>query len=59
MLSMSRSHLAESTAIGQALANRSGAVLDSDQISAQSRQELTSVVYSLRTEGIIGTGTGR
>ncbi|WP_434743433.1 helix-turn-helix transcriptional regulator [Micromonospora sp. SH-82] len=45
--------------IGQALATRAVAILDSDRISAQSRQELTSIVYSLRTEGITGTGTGR
>ncbi|MDI5938674.1 helix-turn-helix transcriptional regulator [Micromonospora sp. DH15] len=46
-------------AIGRALAHRAVAVLDSDRISAQSRQELTSIVYSLRTEGITGTGRDR
>ncbi|WP_416903012.1 helix-turn-helix domain-containing protein [Micromonospora echinospora] len=44
---------------GQTLADHATAILDSDRISAQSRQELTSIVYSLRTEGITGTGTGR
>ncbi|MFE0590114.1 transcriptional regulator [Micromonospora echinospora] len=44
---------------GQTLAYRAVAILDSDRISAQSRQELTSIVYSLRTEGITSTGTGR
>ncbi|OZV76749.1 transcriptional regulator [Micromonospora echinospora] len=44
---------------GQTLADRAVAILDGDRISAQSRQELTSIVYSLRTEGITGTGTGR
>ncbi|MBO4208200.1 helix-turn-helix domain-containing protein [Micromonospora echinofusca] len=41
---------------GHALADRATTILDSDRISAQSRQELTSIVYSLRTEGITSTG---
>ncbi|GHJ17673.1 helix-turn-helix domain-containing protein [Micromonospora sp. AKA38] len=59
LLTARRGLVYDHPATGQALANRAGAVLDSDQISAQSRKELTSVVYSLRTEGITGTGTGR
>jgi hypothetical protein len=46
-------------ATGRALAARSTILLDSDSISAQSRQELTSIVYNLRAEGITGTGAGR
>ncbi|MFI7022220.1 helix-turn-helix domain-containing protein [Micromonospora sp. NPDC049900] len=46
-------------ATGQHLAAQAVAILDSDRISTQSRQELTSIVYSLRTEGITGTGTDR
>ncbi|MEU1757202.1 helix-turn-helix transcriptional regulator [Micromonospora matsumotoense] len=41
------------------LLERSTRLLDSDRISAQSRQELTSIVYSLRADGVTGTGTGR
>ncbi|MFY1696276.1 helix-turn-helix transcriptional regulator [Solwaraspora sp. WMMA2101] len=41
------------------LVDRSPALLDSDTISGQSRQELTSVLYSLRTNGFPGTGTSR
>ncbi|MGN9805795.1 helix-turn-helix domain-containing protein [Micromonospora sp. L32] len=44
---------------GQALVDRSTALLDCDRVSAQSRQELTSIVYSLRADGLTGTGTGR
>ncbi|MFE9694477.1 helix-turn-helix transcriptional regulator [Micromonospora sp. NPDC005806] len=44
---------------GRALVDRSTTLLDSGRISAQSRQELTSIVYSLRADGFIGTGTGR
>ncbi len=44
---------------GLALADRSATLLDSGRISAQSRQELTSIVYSLRADGLNGTGTGR
>ncbi|RKN20917.1 XRE family transcriptional regulator [Micromonospora musae] len=43
----------------QALLNRGIRLLDSDRISAQSRQELTSIVYRLRADGLTGTGTGR
>ncbi|GAB3066040.1 hypothetical protein GCM10027186_17560 [Micromonospora schwarzwaldensis] len=59
LLTARRGLVHDHPATGQTLANRAGTVLDSDQISAQSRKELTSVVYSLRTEGITGTGTGR
>ncbi|MFF5218036.1 helix-turn-helix domain-containing protein [Micromonospora sp. NPDC000442] len=44
-------------ATGHALAARSAVLLDSDSISVQSRQELTSIVYSLRADGITGTRT--
>ncbi|MGB2571482.1 helix-turn-helix domain-containing protein [Micromonospora citrea] len=44
---------------GRALVERSTLLLDSDEISPQSRRELTSIVYSLRTDGITGTGTDR
>ncbi|NES28290.1 helix-turn-helix domain-containing protein [Micromonospora terminaliae] len=46
-------------ATGRALADRATTLLDSDRISAQSRQELTSIVYSLRADGLTGTGMGR
>ncbi|MER7996335.1 helix-turn-helix domain-containing protein [Micromonospora chalcea] len=46
-------------ATGQVLADRCATLLDSDQLSTQSRQELTSILYSLRADGVIGTGTGR
>ncbi|MFI2667497.1 helix-turn-helix domain-containing protein [Micromonospora carbonacea] len=59
LLTARRGLVHDHPATGQALAHRAVAVLDSDRISAQSRQELTSIVYSLRTEGITGTGTGR
>ncbi|MEU0548695.1 helix-turn-helix transcriptional regulator [Micromonospora sp. NPDC005979] len=43
----------------RALLDRSVPLLDGDRISAQSRQELTSIVYRLRADGLTGTGTGR
>ncbi|RIV39763.1 helix-turn-helix domain-containing protein [Micromonospora radicis] len=43
----------------RALLKRSIRILDSDHVSPQSRQELTSIVYSLRADGVTGTGTGR
>lgn len=43
----------------RALIDRSPALLDSDTLSGQSRQELTSILYSLRTNGFPGTGTSR
>lgn len=49
----------DNPAATQALLDRSLPLLDSDRISAQSRQELTSIVYSLRADGLTGTGTGR
>ncbi|MGW3606860.1 helix-turn-helix transcriptional regulator [Micromonospora sp. NPDC005161] len=45
--------------IGNALADRSASLLDGDAVSEQSRRELASIVYSLRTDGLTGTGTGR
>lgn len=44
---------------GRAFGNRSTLLLDSDRIFPQSRRELTSSVYSLRTDGLTGTGTDR
>ncbi|MEU7844359.1 helix-turn-helix transcriptional regulator [Micromonospora sp. NPDC049114] len=46
-------------AVGRSLIERSAALLDGRSISEQSRRELTSIVYSLRTDGLTGTGTGR
>ncbi|ADL46255.1 helix-turn-helix domain protein [Micromonospora aurantiaca ATCC 27029] len=46
-------------ATGQTLADRCAMLLESDQLSRQSRQELTSILYSLRADGVTGTGTGR
>ncbi|KAB1107669.1 helix-turn-helix domain-containing protein [Micromonospora aurantiaca] len=46
-------------ATGQALADRCATLLESDQLSRQSRQELASILYSLRADGVTGTGTGR
>ncbi|RLQ06064.1 XRE family transcriptional regulator [Micromonospora sp. BL1] len=46
-------------ATGQALAGRCAMLLDTDRLSRQSRQELTSILYSLRADGVTGTGTGR
>ncbi|MFG1888719.1 helix-turn-helix domain-containing protein [Micromonospora sp. NPDC049051] len=44
---------------GRALVERSTLLLDSDRVSPQSRRDLTSIVYSLRTDGLSGTGMGR
>ncbi|MEO3781477.1 helix-turn-helix transcriptional regulator [Micromonospora sp. B11E3] len=44
---------------GRTLLGRCTALLDSGGVSAQSRHELTSIVYSLRTDGLTGTGTGK
>jgi hypothetical protein len=41
---------------GRALLDRSAMLLDSTAISEQSKRELASIVYSLRTDGLIGTG---
>ncbi|WP_410813715.1 hypothetical protein [Micromonospora sp. 067-2] len=55
-----RRHLTlEDPTVGRKLVERGTALLDGDAVSAQSRRELTSILYSLRTEGITGTGTGR
>jgi hypothetical protein len=42
---------------GRALLDRSATLLDSNDISEQSKRELASIVYSLRTDGLTGTGT--
>jgi hypothetical protein len=42
--------------IGRALLDRSARLLDSGEVSAQSKRELASIVYSLRTDGLTGTG---
>jgi hypothetical protein len=44
-------------ATGGALVDRSVRLLDSQIISEQSKRELASIVYSLRTDGLTGTGT--
>lgn len=44
---------------GRTLLDRSIRILDSDRICPQSRQELAAIVYSLRADGITGTGTDR
>ncbi|MFI7576796.1 helix-turn-helix domain-containing protein [Micromonospora sp. NPDC049497] len=59
LLTARRSLAPDNPAEGRALLGRSIPLLDSDRISAQSRQELTSIVYSLRADGLTGTGTGR
>ncbi|MEV5765239.1 helix-turn-helix transcriptional regulator [Micromonospora sp. NPDC052213] len=59
LLTARRSLALDDPNTGRALIERSTALLDSDRISAQSRRELTSIVYSLRTDGLTGTGTGR
>ncbi|MBQ1076507.1 helix-turn-helix transcriptional regulator [Micromonospora sp. C31] len=58
LLTARRGLVHDHPATGQTLADGATAILDSDRISAQSRQELTSIVYSLRTEGITSTGMG-
>ncbi|MET7802978.1 helix-turn-helix domain-containing protein [Micromonospora chersina] len=59
LLTARRGLAMDDPATGRALVDRAATLLDSDRISAQSRQELTSIVYSLRADGITGTGTGR
>lgn len=59
LLAVRRGLTLDNPAEGRALLNRSTQILDSDRISPQSRQELTSIVYSLRADGVTGTGTGR
>lgn len=49
----------DDAATGRTLHDRSVVLLDSRDISAQSRRELASIVYSLRTDGLAGTGTVR
>ncbi|MEV1286232.1 helix-turn-helix transcriptional regulator [Micromonospora sp. NPDC049679] len=46
----------DDTATSRTLLDRSTTLLDSGHISPQSQRELTSVVYSLRTDGLSGTG---
>ncbi|WFE64779.1 helix-turn-helix transcriptional regulator [Micromonospora sp. WMMD714] len=59
LLAVRRGLTLDNPSEGRALLKRSTRLLDSDRISAQSRQELTSIVYSLRADGVTGTGTGR
>ncbi|PWR05567.1 transcriptional regulator [Micromonospora acroterricola] len=59
LLAARRGLALDNPAATRALLDRSVPLLDSDRISAQSRQELTSIVYSLRAGGLTGTGTGR
>ncbi|MCX5066580.1 helix-turn-helix domain-containing protein [Micromonospora lupini] len=59
LLAARRGLALDNPAATRALLDRSVPLLDSDRISAQSRQELTSIVYSLRADGHTGTGTGR
>ncbi|GAA2194748.1 hypothetical protein GCM10009848_59830 [Micromonospora lupini] len=59
LLAARRGLALDNPAATRALLDRSFPLLDSDRISAQSRQELTSIVYSLRADGHTGTGTGR
>ncbi|MFI6239488.1 helix-turn-helix domain-containing protein [Micromonospora sp. NPDC050795] len=59
LLAARRGLALDNPAAARALLDRSVPLLDSDRISAQSRKELTSIVYSLRADGLTGTGTGR
>ncbi|AEB45760.1 helix-turn-helix domain-containing protein [Micromonospora maris AB-18-032] len=59
LLAARRGLSADDPGTGHALVARAAVLLDSDDISMQSRQELTSIVYSLRADGITGTGAGR
>lgn len=59
LLAARRGLALDNPAATRVLLDRSVPLLDSDRISAQSRQELTSIVYSLRADGLTGTGTGR
>lgn len=59
LLAVRRGLTLDNPAEGRTLLRRSNRLLDSDRISPQSRQELTSIVYSLRADGVTGTGTGR
>jgi hypothetical protein len=58
LLTARRGLALDDPATGRALVDRGELLLDGDQISVQSRQELTSIVYSLRADGLTGTGTG-
>lgn len=42
---------------GRAILDRSAKLLDAGDVSEQSRRELASIVYSLRIDGLTGTGT--
>ncbi|MFI5925801.1 helix-turn-helix transcriptional regulator [Micromonospora sp. NPDC051543] len=59
LLTARRGIALDNPAATRALLDRSVPLLDSDRISAQSRQELTSIAYRLRADGLTGTGTGR
>ncbi|MEV4463801.1 helix-turn-helix transcriptional regulator [Micromonospora echinofusca] len=59
LLAARRGLALDNPAATRALLDRCIPLLDSDRTSARSRQELTSIVYSLRADGLTGTGTGR
>ncbi|MFG3300356.1 helix-turn-helix domain-containing protein [Micromonospora chersina] len=59
LLAARRGLAVDNSTTARALLDHSVPLLDTDRISAQSRQELTSIVYSLRADGLTGTGTGR
>ncbi|MEU1362858.1 helix-turn-helix transcriptional regulator [Micromonospora zamorensis] len=59
LLTARRQLALDAPAVGRTLVQHSTTLLDGDSISVQSRRELTSIVYSLRTDGITGTGAGR
>ncbi|MFD6565937.1 HD domain-containing protein [Micromonospora profundi] len=54
LLTVRRQLTLDDPTIGRTLVQRSTALLDGDSISEQSRRELTSIVYSLHTDGITG-----
>lgn len=59
LLAARRGLALDNPAATRALLDRCIPLPDSDRTSAQSRQELTSIVCSLRADGLTGTGTGR
>ncbi len=56
LLTARRGLVHDDPATSQSLLARSIRLLDGADISAQSTRELTSIVYSLRTDGLRGTG---
>lgn len=59
LLAVRRGLTLDNPAQGRMLLERGTRILDSDHTCPQSRQELTSIVYSLRADGIKSTGTDR